>query len=212
VNKLPRDLITNLTDLSDRVKLKENLPTVWPLFPSLRGYKRRQLSQDIQAGLAITAVTAPQALGFAIIVGLPVVTGLYCALLAPLVFAAFTSSRRLIVGPDTATATILAAGAAAVAVPGTAGYVQVVAVITVLTGLILIGMSLARFGWLADLISYPVLTGFLTGIGLQLLVGKLPQMLSLPSQAGFFDKLIYIARHVGQINLPTAILSASVTK
>lgn len=199
-----------LHNLQQHVDIREKLPTFWPPFKSLKRYRRSKLKDDAVAALVITAVTAPQALGFALIVGLPVVTGLYSALFAPIIFAAFASTRRLIVGPDTATATILAAGAAAVAVPGTAEHLHVVAVITVLTGIILCAMALARFGFLADLISLPVLTGFLAGIGLQLIAGKLPSMLALPTQAGFFDKFVYIFNHWQNINLPTAVLAFGV--
>lgn len=204
----PREFFADLN--GRRMDLMEKLPSIWPLFPSLKNYKKKFLAGDLTTGLVMAAVTAPQALGFAVIIGLPVVTGLYSAMLAPLIFAMFTSSKRLIVGPDTATATIIAAGASVVAVAGTAGYVHAVAVLCVVVALILIAMAYARFGFLADLISAPVLTGFLAGVGLQLLVGKLPSMLHLPAQAGFFDKLTYIAEHFTQIHWISAAIAATV--
>src|SRR5690606_2015192 len=70
------------------------------LFPSLRGYNRKWLRADIMAALVVAAIAIPQSLGYAVIAGVPVQAGLYCALLAPIVFAMFTSSRRLIVGAD----------------------------------------------------------------------------------------------------------------
>src|SRR5690606_34727036 len=138
------------------------------LFPSLRGYNRKWLRADIMAALVVAAIAIPQSLGYAVIAGVPVQAGLYCALLAPIVFAMFTSSRRLIVGADSATAVLVAAGASSVAMAGTPEYGAAVAILGVLTAIILVVMAAARLGFLADLISQPVLIGFLAGVGVQL--------------------------------------------
>src|SRR5690606_3053036 len=116
--------------------------------PTLAGYKLPWLRADFMAALVVAAIAIPQSLGYAVIVGLPVQTGLYCALLAPIVFAFFASSRRLVVGADSATAVLVAAGAGAVAVAGTSEYAGAVAVLGLLTGLILVIMAAARLGFL----------------------------------------------------------------
>ena len=102
-------------------------------------------------------IAIPQALAFAVIIGLPPVTGLYTAIVAPIVFALFAHSKRLVVGADSATAAVVASGAALVAQAGTAGHTNAVAIIGVLTEGILAAMALLRFGFLAELISRPVL-------------------------------------------------------
>lgn len=180
------------------------------LFSNLKGYKPRWIRSDIVAALVVTAIAIPESLGFAIIVGLPVQTGLYCALLAPIVFAAFTSSKRLVVGADSATAALVASGAATIAIAGTAAYANAIAVLGLVTAAILLIMSVARFGFMADLISKPVLVGFISGVGVQLLIGKFPEMLGLAAHGNLWDKLVFLTTHLGQIELSTTILSATV--
>lgn len=180
------------------------------IFPSFVGYRRRWLRHDVMAALVVTAIAIPESLGFAIIVGLPVQAGLYCAILAPIVFAAFTSSRRLVVGADSATAALVAAGAASVAAVGTAAYSDAIGALGVLTALVLLVMALLRFGFLADLISRPVLVGFISGVGVQLIIGKLPEMLGLHAHGTIVDKLVFTVTHLGNAAWPTVILSLCV--
>lgn len=179
-------------------------------FPSLRGYDRKWLRADIMAALVVAAIAIPQSLGYAVIVGVPVQAGLYCALLAPIVFAMFTSSRRLIVGADSATAVLVAAGASSVAVAGSSEYGAAVAILGVLTAIILVVMAAARLGFLADLISQPVLIGFLAGVGVQLIVSKFPEMLGLSFHGNLLEVLGYLATHLHEIHWPTVALSAGV--
>ena len=178
------------------------------LFSNLKGYKPKWIRSDIMAALVVTAIAIPESLGFAIIVGVPVQAGLYCALLAPIVFAAFTSSKRLVVGADSATAALVASGAATIAVAGTAAYGNAIGVLGLLTGGILLLMSLLRFGFMADLISRPVLVGFISGVGVQLLIGKLPEMLGLHAHGNIFEKFGFLMTNLQHIEVATAILSA----
>ncbi len=180
------------------------------ILPSFKGYNRSWLRHDLAAALVVTAIAIPESLGFAIIVGLPVQAGLYCALLAPVVFAALTSSKRLVVGADSATAALVASGAATIAVAGTAAYSNAVVVLGLVTAAVLLAMSAAKFGAMADLISRPVLIGFISGVGVQLIIGKLPEMLGLKAHGNLFDKLAFIAAHLGQVSGPTIILSVAV--
>ncbi len=168
------------------------------------------MRSDIMAALVVTAIAIPESLGFAVIVGVPVQAGLYCALLAPIVFAMLTSSKRLVVGADSATAALVASGAATIALGGTPEYFNAIAVLGLVTGAILMLMSLLRFGFMADLISRPVLIGFISGVGVQLLIGKLPEMLGLEAHGNIFDKLLYLVTHITQIEIATTLLSAAV--
>lgn len=162
------------------------------------------------AALVVTAIAIPESLGFAVIVGLPVQAGLYCALIAPIVFAMFTSSKRLVVGADSATAALVAAGAATVAAAGSTGYANAIAVLGLVTAAVLLAMAAARFGFMADLISRPVLVGFISGVGVQLLIGKLPEMLGLHAHGSIIDKLVAVVTHLGSIDWLTAGLAAAV--
>lgn len=162
------------------------------------------------AALVVTAIAIPESLGFAVIVGLPVQTGLYCALFAPIIFAALTSSKRLVVGADSATAALVASGAATLAIAGTPEYASAIALLGLVTGSLLLLMSLARFGFMADLISQPVLVGFISGVGVQLLIGKLPEMLGLHAHGNLFNKLTFVVNNMGHIEVFTTIVSVLV--
>ncbi len=180
------------------------------LFPTLAGYKPPWLRADIMAALVVAAVSIPQSLGYAVIAGLPIQTGLYCALLAPIVFAAFASSRRLVVGADSATAVLVAAGVGAIAVAGTSEYSGAVVTLGILTAAILVVMAAARLGFLADLISQPVLTGFLAGVGVHLSISNLPEMLGVDASGDAFGKLAYLFTHLGDVSVSAAAVSAAV--
>lgn len=163
-----------------------------------------QLKSDFIAALVVTAVAVPESLGFAAIVGLPVQTGLYCAMLAPIVFAILTSSRHLVVGADSATAALVASGASSLALVGSAAYPEAVATVSFVAAILLICMSIARFGFLTNFISKPVLIGFLGGVGLQLIVGKLPEMLGLEAHGSFLYKINFIFQNFGDIHTSAA--------
>ena len=168
--------------------------------PSLFRYKRSYLKHDVVAALVVTAIAIPQSLAFAIIVGLPPVTGLYTALVAPIVFALFARTQRVIVGADSATAAVLASGALIVAQAGTQAHVNAIAVISLLTAAILLTLSVFRLGFLAELISRPVLIGFLAGVGLQLIITSLPNMLGLSASGPVWQQLQTVAQHIGSSN------------
>ena len=179
-------------------------------FPSFKGYKKRSLKNDIIAALIVTAIAIPESLGFAAIVGLPLQTGLYTALVAPIVFALFTSSRHLVVGADSATAALVTSGATTIAAAHSPEFAGAVALLGILTGVILLAMSALRLGFLADLISKPVLVGFLAGVGVQLLLGKLPEMFGMHIEGGLLVKLVEFATNLHEIHWPTAVLSLAV--
>lgn len=173
-------------------------------------YKLKYLKHDVIAALVVTAIAIPESLGFAVIAGLPPVTGLYTAILAPIVFGLVASTRRLIVGADSATAALVASGALLVAQSGTAGYANAVAVLGLLTALILFGMAVLRLGFLADLISRPVLVGFLGGVGVQLIINKLPDMLGITASGSLWQHITAVFTHLGSLNGMAATISVLV--
>lgn len=180
------------------------------MFGLFRGYRVAWLRSDVVAGVTVAAIAIPESLGYANIVGLPVQTGLYCALLPAVVFAFVASSRQLVVGADSATAAIVAAGAGAIAVTGSSEYSGAVAVLTLTAGVFLAVMAVARLGFLADLISQPVLAGFLSGVGVSLVIGKLPAMLGIDASGTTWDKLVATVEGLGDVNLTSAGLAAGV--
>ena len=180
------------------------------VFGLLRGYQGEWLRGDIVAGVTVAAIDNPESLGYATIVGLPPQTGLYCAVLPPVLFALLASSRQLVVGADSATAALVATGAAAIAATGTPEYTNAVAQLAVLTAIVLLLMAVLRLGFLANLISQPVLTGFLAGVGVSLIIGKLPGVLGIEASGTTWDKLLDTIRGLGDLNPASALLGFGV--
>lgn len=188
--------------------MKTNTLALDKLFlPSFTGYKKRHLRADFIAALVVTAISVPESLAFAALIGLPVQTGLYCALLAPIVFALLTSSRRLIIGADSATAALLASGAGALAIVGTNEYLGVVTALSLIAGVLVVLLGVARFGFLSDLLSKPVLVGFIGGVGVQLMLGKLPEIFGLETSGTLLNKVGYILTHLPDFHAATLGLS-----
>src|SRR5689334_16443801 len=131
------------------------------------------------AGLTLAALGIPAVLGYAKIAGMPLVTGLYTLLLPMAVFAVLGSSRHLVVAADSATAAILAAALAGLAVAGSPAYVKLAGLAALLTAGMLLAARLARLAFLANFLSRTVLVGFLTGVGIQVAAGQLPDMLGV---------------------------------
>jgi sulfate permease, SulP family len=154
----------------------------WPVLGGVLPVRRQQVTGDLLAGVTLAALGIPEVLGYAKIAGMPVVTGLYTLLLPMAVFAVLGCSRHLVVGADSATAAILAASLIGLAVPGSARYVQLAGLAALLTGGLLLLARLARLGFLANFLSRTVLLGFLAGVGIQVAVGQLPDMLGVRHQ------------------------------
>jgi anti-anti-sigma factor len=173
----------------------------------LRNYQKSWLRFDVLAGLSVAAIAIPESLGYAVIVGLPPETGLYCAVLPAIVFAFIGSTRRLVVGADSATAAMVAAGASAIAVQGDSNHVAAIGALGLLTAVVLLVMSMARLGFLANLISRPVLVGMLGGIGISLMITKSSVMLGYSTSGSMSHRLLATFTHLYETNLWTAAVS-----
>ena len=181
------------------------------LFRGLRPIQRAGALRDAFAGVVMAAMDIPQVLGYSKIAGMPVVTGLYSLLLPLVAFAAFGSSRYLVVAADSATAAIFADGVSGTATPSSAQYVALACIVAVLTALILLLARLLRLGFIADFLSRTVLVGFLTGVGFQVGISVLSEMLGVPVDSHRpVVQLWEVARGLPLANLPTVILSVSV--
>jgi sulfate permease, SulP family len=154
-------------------------PAHWPVLTGILPVHRARLPGDLLAGVTLAAVGIPEVLGYARIAGMPVVTGLYTLLLPMALFAVLGASRHLVVAADSATAALLAGILVRLAAPGSAEYVRLAGLAALLTGGLLILARLARLGFLANFLSRTVLLGFLTGVGIQVAIGQLPDMLGV---------------------------------
>jgi sulfate permease, SulP family len=154
-------------------------PKGWPLMRGVLPVRRSHVTGDLLAGITLAALGIPEVLGYARIAGMPVVTGLYTLLIPMAVFAVLGSSRHLVVGADSATAAILAASLIRLATPGSQKYVELAGLAALLTGGLLLLARLARLGFLANFLSRTVLLGFLAGVGVQVAIGQMPDMLGV---------------------------------
>jgi sulfate permease, SulP family len=184
---------------------------VAPVMGGLLPVRRSQVAADVLAGITLAAVSIPVSLGYAKIAGMPVVTGLYTLLLPMAVFAIFGSSRHLVVGADSATAAILGAALAGLAAAGSPQYVRLAGLAALLAGGLLLLARLARLGFLANFLSRTVLIGFLTGVGIQVAVGQLPDMLGV-TVAGKSTpaKLLEVVRALPQVHGADVAVAAGV--
>ena len=155
---------------------------------SLRGYKRSWLATDLVAGVTLAAVAIPETMGYTSIAQTPLVTGLYTVIFPTIMFALIGSSRLLVVGADSATAAILAAGLAGLGIsgltPNSAEWLAWTSLVALVCGAMLLVARLLKLGFLGDFLSASVLIGFLTGVGIQVLTGQIPDMLGVPKPSG----------------------------
>ena len=181
------------------------------LFQGILPLENERVPAEILAGVTFAALAIPQAMGYAQIAGMPVVTGLYTLLLPLAVFAIAGSSRHLVVAADSATAVVVASGLAAMAVPGSPEYVAYAGMIALLASVFLLLSGLLRLGFVSDFLSRPVIMGFLAGVGVQIALGQLAGMFGLPSgQEGPVMQVFRFLANLPFASLPTLAVSLSV--
>ena len=181
-----------------------------PLFRSLSGYDRSWFRGDLIAGLTVWAVLVPEALAYASIAGVSPVIGLYAAPPALILYAAFGSSRHLIVGPMSATAALSAAAVADLTTGGPDEVLAFTGVLALMTGVLAVGAGLFRLGFLANFISEPVLKGFIIGLALTIIIGQVPKLFGIEKTEGdFFEQLWGVITHLGDTDGLTLLVGAS---
>ena len=151
------------------------------------------------AGLTVWAVLVPEALAYATIAGVPPVVGLYAAIPALVLYAVAGSSRHLVVGPMSATAALSAASVAPFAGGDSTLFVALTAALAVVTGILALLAGVLRLGFIASLISEPVLKGFIVGLALTILVGQVPKFFGIEKSDGdFFQQTWGVITQLGQ--------------
>jgi sulfate permease, SulP family len=181
------------------------------LFGGLWPFRPREAGRDALAGVTLASMNIPQVLGYTRIAGTPVVTGLYTVLLPLVVFAVFGSSRHLVVAADSATAAIFSSSLSHMATPASEKYMALVGMVALLTAGFLLLARIFKLGFLADFLSRTVLVGFLTGVGFQVGIAMLGDMVGVEAPS---HRTLIQAKEVLQglprLNLPTLGLSALV--
>lgn len=185
------------------------MPVKW--FDGARPWNRGVLVRDAIAGLTLASMNVPQVLAYTRIAGTPIVTGLYTLLLPLVAFAIFGSSRHLVVAADSATAAVFASGLSAMAPPASGHYMVLVGVLALLTACLLLLARLFRLGFLADFLSRTVLVGFLAGVGVQVGIAVLPEMVGASISARrSVEQLALLVQNLSQVHVPTLGVSAIV--
>lgn len=144
-----------------------------------RRYGRANAAQDGLAAMIVTLMLIPQSLAYAMLAGLPPVTGLYASILPLLAYALFGSSRTLAVGPVAVVSLMTAAVLAPLFPAGSPEYIGAALLLALLSGLLLTGMAILRLGFLANFLSHPVISGFISASGILIAVGQLKHLLGL---------------------------------
>ncbi|MFO0563525.1 MAG: SulP family inorganic anion transporter [Polyangiales bacterium] len=185
--------------------------TVLPGLALLSQYRREWLRTDVMAGLTVGAMLVPQSMAYAELAGLPPQSGFFAALLPPVVYALFGSSRHLGVGPEPGTAVLAAAGVAALSAGDPARYALLMPALALLVGVIAVLGSLFRLGFLAQLLSKPVLVGYITGVGLTLLSSQIAKFTGVPIASGeFFTRFWEFAHKLSRVQ-PTTLAFATLS-
>ena len=180
------------------------LPGAW----RLRHYERAWLRSDILAGVTVAAYLVPQVMAYAAVAGLPPASGLWATAAAMLVYVLLGSSWQLSVGSESTTALMTAVALGGLAAGDPARYASLAAGLALLVGAICLLARAMRLGFLADLLSKPVLVGYMAGVAVIMVSGQLGKLTRLDVQASSFTgELSYVAAHLGDIHLPTALLA-----
>jgi len=146
-----------------------------PIIGWLPRYDRRWLRADVTAGIAVTALIVPKNLGYAGIAGVPLENGLYAAAAGAIVYALFCTSRHISTGPSSSLAAVAGGAVLFTGVVG-ADAAQLVAAITLATGVLFLLFALFKLGWIAQFLSKAVITGFLAGAAVDVVIGELPKL------------------------------------
>jgi SulP family sulfate permease len=182
-------------------------------FPVLdwgRDYNRGALADDLLAALIVTIMLIPQSLAYAMLAGLPPEAGLYASIVPIMLYAVFGTSRSLAVGPVAVVSLMTASAIGEVAQQGTAGYAVAALTLAFLSGSMLVLMGLFRLGFLANFLSHPVVSGFITASGLLIATSQLKHVLGVPSDGhDLVTMLTGLVGHLTQVHVWTLGIGAA---
>ena len=142
----------------------------------LRTYERSWLSRDLIAGIVLVTLLVPQGMAYAELAGLPAITGLYTTVICLVAYALVGPSPYLVLGPDSALGPMIAATILPLAAGNQEQAIALAGMLAILVGLITVGAGAAKLGFVADLLSNPVRTGYLAGLAVVIFIGQLPKL------------------------------------
>ena len=183
---------------------RSRFPAWAPGLAALRGYRLADLPHDVVGGLAVAAVTVPVGIANARLAGLPPEHGLYGSILPLVVYAVLGTSRQLIVGTSAAAAALVASAVGTIAGSDPAQHLALAMMLTLLVGLMCLAASLLRLGAIADVLSRPIVVGFMNGLALSIVLGQLGPLFGITLGAeGFFPRVLEFLGRLPGTHLPT---------
>jgi len=180
------------------------LQRYFPILTWARSYNRGVLTSDLMAAVIVTIMLIPQSLAYAMLAGLPPVVGLYASILPLFAYAVFGTSRTLAVGPVAVVSLMTASAVGAIAAPGTAEYWEAAVTLAALSGVMLAVLGLLRLGFLANLLSHPVISGFISASGILIATSQLKHILGVKAGGETWPEMLSgLAGAIGSTNLAT---------
>jgi sulfate permease, SulP family len=178
-----------------------------PIVGWLRSYDRRWLRGDLIAGIAVAALIVPKNLGYAGIAGIPLQNGLYAAAAGAILYPVFGTSRQISTGPSSGLAAVAASAVAVAGVTGVQDVASFVAMITLLSGVLFLLLAVLKMGWIAQFLSRAVITGFLFGAAIDVVIGELPKLTGTEtSGSNSVQELRSWLRTLGDVNWATVLV------
>ncbi|WP_233587096.1 SulP family inorganic anion transporter [Pseudorhodobacter sp. E13] len=179
----------------------------FPILDWSKTYSKDTLTSDLVAAVIVTIMLIPQSLAYALLAGLPAQVGLYASILPLVIYAVFGTSRTLAVGPVAVASLMTAAAVGQLAAMGTPEYYGAAIALAFLSGLMLMGMGLLRLGFVANFLSHPVISGFITASGLIIAAGQVPHLLGIKASGETLLELLHgIFVNLLNINIFTMVL------
>lgn len=183
-----------------------------PFLEGLLPIDPARVPSDLIAGATLAALAIPETMGYASMAGMPPVTGLYTIVIPIFLFALFGSSRHLVVGADSATAVVLAAGLAGMGLTtGSTEWIAMAGLAALMVAVVLLAARVLKLGFIANFLSRSVLIGFLTGVGIQVAMGQLAGVLGVDAGSGTtLEKFANTLREIPETSLPTLAVAVAV--
>src|SRR6201995_3115518 len=180
-------------------------------FGSLHGYQRSWASSDVVGGVTLLAIAVPEQLATSRLAGMPPITGFYAFVAGTVLFALLGSNPRMSVGGDSTIAPLFAVGVTRLAASGTPHYQELVGILAVMVGALVALVWLARLGWIAELLSAPIIAGFLAGIAVIIIVHQLPDLFGIEAAGGStLHRISTVISHLDQLSVPTLVIGLGV--
>lgn len=189
-----------------------SLKRYFPIFDWLTSYNKETLTSDLVAAVIVTIMLIPQSLAYALLAGLPAEVGLYASIAPLVIYAVFGTSRALAVGPVAVASLMTAAAAGQLAANGTPEYYTAAILLAFLSGLMLTVMGLLRLGFLANFLSHPVISGFITASGVIIAASQVRHILGIQGGGDNLIEIVHrIFENIGEANLPTIVIGVATT-